>query len=98
MMSFVYYLFFSFYCAFFLMPKKHPELFEGGSDKGSFMFAAVLGMIATLITTYFSARNLTSVVLTVTVVLLVIIVVFSYFWNKAGKVTIENNFDLDMDD
>jgi len=86
------------YCAFFLMPKKHPELFEGGSDKGSFMFAAVLGMIATLITTYFSARNLTSVVLTVTVVLLVIIVVFSYFWNKAGKVTIENNFDLDMDD
>lgn len=85
------------YLSFFIMPKKHSELFTDNSDKASFMFAAILGMISTLITTYLSARNLTSVVLVVTIVLLVIMVTFSYFWSKAGKVNIANNFEVDTE-
>lgn len=84
--------------AFYRIPDKNPDVFTVAKDKTVFRVVSILSAMVNVYTFYLSVRNLTTTVVIIGVVLMVVLGVFCYFWNKSGKIHTERNLELTVDE
>lgn len=89
------------YVAILRLPKSHPELFDRAGAKVtsmSYRIASMIAIVLALVIFYLSIQGVSVIQILINVVAIALLYLLSNYLVNTGKVHVEENFELDVED